>query len=101
MVGRATGTGFFRNRVQEAASVKHFDAGAPEASHAKREPLQSGVRISSLFEDQHGELREPELAGEEQADRAGPRDDDVVDPSFHPSSLPEYYTGSTFILYSV
>ena len=37
------------------------------------------MRILQLFKHQHGELREPQLAGQEQADRAGPCDDHVVD----------------------
>ncbi len=37
------------------------------------------MRIRQLFEHQHGELREPQLAREEQADWASSRDDHVVD----------------------
>jgi hypothetical protein len=37
------------------------------------------VRILQLFKHEHGELREPQLAGQEQADRAGTCDDHVVD----------------------
>jgi hypothetical protein len=36
------------------------------------------VRILQLFEHQHRKLRKPQLASEEQADRAGPSDDHVV-----------------------
>lgn len=37
------------------------------------------MRILQLFEHQHGALRESQLAGQEQAYWAGPRDDHVVD----------------------
>ena len=77
--GTLVGTRLRRDLFQQAAPVEGFDARAPEPSHSEREPLQGRVRILQLFEHQHGELREPQLAGQEQADRAGPGDDHVVD----------------------
>jgi hypothetical protein len=56
-----------------------MDVHDSEPSPSKREPLEGGVRIFELLEPQHGELGEPQLAGEEQADRASSRDDHVVD----------------------
>ena len=68
-----------RDPFQKAAPVECLDARAPESSHSEREPLQRRVRILHLFEHQHGELREPELTGQKQPDRAGPCDDHVID----------------------
>ena len=48
-------------------------AGTPEPSQSKREPFQRRMWIRELFEHKHGELREPQLAGEEETDRAGSR----------------------------
>jgi len=84
--GTRLGRTLRRNLFQEAAPVKRLDARAPEPPHPKREPLQRRVRILQLFEHQHGELREPQLAGQEEADRAGPGDDYVVDHGLTPSS---------------
>ncbi len=68
-----------RDLLDEAAPVEGLDARPPQPAHAERQPLQRRARILQLFEHQHRTLGEPQLAGQEQPDRAGPGDDHVVD----------------------
>jgi hypothetical protein len=81
------GTRLSGNRLQKPAAVERLDAGTPEPSQSKRELLQRRTWIRELLEHQHGELREPQLAGEEEADGAGSRDDHVVDQGVLPARV--------------
>lgn len=65
--------------VKQTAPVKGFRRGQRQAAQAERKLLQRRVRIRCLFQHQHRETAEPQLAGEKQADRSGTGNDDVVD----------------------
>lgn len=66
------------NRGQEVAAIEGFERRRGQAAHAERQPLQRRPRIRSPFEDHHGNPGKSELAGEEEPNRAGAGDNDVM-----------------------
>jgi hypothetical protein len=65
--------------VQQSAPIKRFDGRYRQAAHAERQFLQRRVRVLRALQHQHGNAGKAQLAGQEQADRASPGDDDVMD----------------------
>lgn len=64
--------------IQQATPVKGFGCRDRQATQAERQLLQSRMRVVGLFQQQHRDTGEPQLAREKQADGAGTGNDDVV-----------------------
>ena len=64
--------------VEQVAAVEPVDARRGEPAQPERQRLERRMRIGRAFEHEHRAPRQPQLAGEEQPDRAGAGNDDVM-----------------------
>jgi len=66
------------NRIQQATSIQGLQGGRIQAAQAKGQAFQGRLGRRCLLQQQDRTAGLGQLAGQEQADRAGPGDDDVV-----------------------
>ncbi len=67
-----------RDGVQQAAAIEGLDGGHGEAAQSERQPLQRRARVLGLLQHQHREPCEAQLARQQQADRTGAGNHDII-----------------------
>jgi hypothetical protein len=67
-----------RDVSQHSTTVEGLDRSSRKAAHSERQPLQRRVWVFGLLQHQHRGTRKAKFTGQEQADWASARNDNIV-----------------------